>query len=63
MGFTLIWVFWFVAAIFERRGTGSSEGISFALILFGLFGPSGTAILTILHSKNVALKKTCEMNG
>ena len=55
--FAFTWIFWFAAAIFARSGMPAGEGISFALMLFGLLVPSCTALLTTLLSKNEALKK------
>ena len=55
--FAPTWAFWFTAAVFGRSGTENGEGISFTFMLLGLLVPSGTALLTILLSKNAALKK------
>ena len=55
--FALTWVFWLAAAFAGRSSTGSSEAISFALMLLGLLVPPATALLTILLSGSAALKK------
>lgn len=52
--FTLTWLFWITAAVLSHKGF---IDISTTFMMFGLFVPAITAIVTVLTSKNKKLKE------
>lgn len=52
--FVFTWIFWIFAAVVSK--SANDDGISALLMLLGLTAPAVTAVITVLTSKNKALK-------